>query len=189
MSSADGSSRAGRSSPRLAAARRLWPAVLAVMAVAMSLAPSVAMADRSQRPEVIVVQVGTPASFSGAPAPGCPGGLGRVTLTGPTGRPAGTATICVQEFAQTGPTSHTARSILTVSLKRGDIVIDLTTEGRFFEADPALVFEDYSGTVEGGTRAYRRRTGNVFGGGHVRFNPDETLTPDSVMVIVLGGRR
>ena len=167
---------------------RLWLPVLTIVAAALALVPGTAAADGARRREVIVVQPASPASFS-APTEACPEDIGVFALTGPAGRHVGTATACLRTFTQTGPTSQTVGAILTVSLRRGDIVVDLTIEERFFEADPDLIFEDYSGTVVRGTRAYRNRTGHVFGGGSVRFDADGTLTPDAVFVIVLNRRR
>jgi uncharacterized membrane-anchored protein len=188
MSEADGARRTGGGHGWRSASIRLWPAVLAIVAVALALVPGTAAADRARRREVIVVQVASPAAFT-APTEACPAGVASFALTGPAGRQVGTASACLREFIETGPTAVTSRSSFTLSLRRGDIVVDLTSAQRFFEADPGLIFEDFSGPVVRGTRAYRNRTGRIFGGGSVRVADDGTLTPDAVVVIVLDRRR
>jgi uncharacterized membrane-anchored protein len=188
MSEADGARRTRGGHGWRWASIRLWLPVLTVVAVALALVPGTAAAERARRREVIVVQVASPAAFT-APTAECPAGVASFVLTGPADRQVGTAIACLQAFIETGPTAVTARSTFTMSLRRGDIVVDLTSAQRYFEADPGLIFEDFSGPVVRGTRAYRNRTGRVFGGGSVRVAEDGTLTPDAVFVVVLDRRR
>jgi hypothetical protein len=161
-----------------------------VLAVAVAVLPSIASAaGKRGAAEVIVVQPANPVSFAG-PTPECPQGVGQFALAGPSGKSAGTAQTCIQAVTETGPTSLRIETLFTFFLKRGNIVVDMTIEERFFDAEaPGVTFQKFSGSVTSGTRAYRKKTGRVFGAGTLTFNPDQTLTPDSVLVIVLKKRR
>ena len=161
-----------------------------VLAMAVAVLPSIASAaGKRGAAEVIVVQPANPASFAG-PTPECPQGIGQLALAGPTGKSAGTAQTCIQAVTETAATGVRIETLFTFLLKRGNIAVDLTIEERFFDAKaPGIMFQKFSGTVRSGTRAYRKKTGRVFGAGTLTFNPDGTLTPDSVLVIVLEKRR
>lgn len=140
--------------------------------------------DKGDGSRTIVVLPASPAAF-GAPTPDCPVATGQSKLTDAAGKVVGMALTCVQEIIATGDTSQRVKTIFTFELKNGKIVADLTIEERFFDDAPGVVFQDFEGTVIGGTRAYRHAQGRVIGGGTLTFNPDDTLTFDSVFVITL----
>lgn len=141
--------------------------------------------DKRGRSQTIVVLPANPASFGG-PTPDCPVLTGELMLTNPAGKVVGSASTCVQEIIPMGDTAQRIETIFTFALKKGKIIVDLTIDERFFdEHAPGIVFQDFTGTIIGGTGAYRHAKGHVIGGGTLTFNPDDTVTPDSVFVITL----